>query len=42
MSLKTLGILAIVGALIVAGVLVMHGDHGGVVHDWLRSLHGQR
>jgi hypothetical protein len=42
MSLKALGALAIVAAIIVAGLLIMHGHGGGVVHDWLRSLHGQR
>jgi len=42
MSLKALGLLAVVAAVIVAGLLITHGHGGGVVHDWLRSLHGQR
>jgi hypothetical protein len=42
MSLKALGVLAIVAAILVAGLLIMHGHGGGVVHDWLRAMHGQR
>ena len=42
MSLKMLGVLAIVAAVLVAGLLVLHGENGGAVHDWLRSLHGSR
>ena len=42
MSLKTLGVLAILAALIVTGMLLLHTDAGSGVHDWLRSLHGQR
>ena len=42
MSLKTLGILAILAAAIAAGLLFLHTDAGSGVHDWLRSLHGQR
>lgn len=42
MSLKMLGVLAIAAAVIVAGLLVMHGHGGDAVHDWLRSLHGSR
>ena len=42
MSLKMLGLLAIAGAIIVAGLVIMHGHGGGVVYDWLRALHGQR
>ena len=42
MTLKTLALMAIVAAVIVAGLLVMHGHGGGPVVDWLRSLHGTR
>lgn len=37
-----LGVLAVVAAVIVAALLFLHGDQGGAVHDWLRSLHGSR
>jgi hypothetical protein len=36
---RTLAFLAI-AALIVAGLIVMHGDGRGVFVGWLRSLHG--
>ena len=42
MSLKTLAFMAVVAAVLVAGLLVMHGQSGGVIVDWLRSLHGTR
>jgi hypothetical protein len=42
MSLKALALMAIVAAVLVAGLLVMHAHGGGAVVDWLRSLHGAR
>ena len=42
MTLKTLVFMTIAAAVIVAGLLVMHGHGGGAVVDWLRSLHGAR
>jgi hypothetical protein len=42
MSLKTLAVMAIVAAVLVVGLLVMHGHGGGAAVDWLRSLHGTR
>ena len=42
MSLKALAVMGIVAAVIVAGLLVMHGHGSGAVVDWLRSMHGGR
>ena len=42
MSIKALALVAGLAAAIIAGLLVMHGHGGGVVVDWLRSLHGAR
>jgi len=42
MSLKALAVMAILAALLVAGLLVMHGHGGGAVGDWVRALHGAR
>ena len=42
MTLKTLALLAIAAAIVVAGLLITHGHGGGAVHDWLRAMHGQR
>jgi hypothetical protein len=42
MTLKTLAFIAIAAAVLVAGLLVMHGHGGSEIHDWLRSLHGTR
>jgi hypothetical protein len=42
MTLKTLAFMAIIAAVIVAGLLFMHGDAGGALHDWLRAMHGSR
>ena len=42
MSLKALAFMAIVAAVIVAALVVMHGHGGGAVVDWLKALHGTR
>jgi hypothetical protein len=42
MSLKALALMAVAAAVIVAGLLVMHGHGAGAVADWLRALHGAR
>lgn len=42
MRLTTLALIVAVAVVIVAGLLVMHGDGDGAVVTWLRSLHGSR
>lgn len=42
MTLKTLAFMAIIAAVIVAGLLFLHTDAGAGLHDWLRALHGSR
>jgi hypothetical protein len=42
MTFKMLALMAVAAAVIVAGLLVMHGHGGGEVVDWLRALHGRR
>jgi preprotein translocase subunit SecG len=40
MTTKTLAIVVIVAALVIAGVLVMHGKGHAALARWMPSLHG--
>lgn len=40
MTTKTLAIVLVVAALVLSGVLVMHGKGHAVLAKWMPSLHG--